>query len=69
MFVDLKAAFDMVDRSMLDRSMRKKGIRKGLVVRVEKALRETRSKVRIGEDTGLEKKTRIKCVKDENNEV
>ena len=54
MFVDLKTTFDMmaVNRSVLGRSMREKGIRKGLVIRVEEALRETRNKVRIREDTG-----------------
>ena len=46
MFVDLRAAFDMVDKSVLGRVMRERGIRKELIVRVEEALRETRSSVR-----------------------
>lgn len=43
LFVDLKAALDMIDREMLLGTMRKKGIRKRLVKRVEKMFRETKS--------------------------
>ena len=32
--------------------MRERGIKEGLVVKVEEALRETKSRVRIGEETG-----------------
>lgn len=48
MFVDLKAAFDLVDRGVLVRAMKEKGIRKGLTKKVEKVLRETKSRVRAG---------------------
>lgn len=42
MFVDFKAAFDSVDRRVLLDTMKKRGIRKGLIKRVGKVLRETR---------------------------
>lgn len=51
MFVDLRAAFDSVDRGILIR-MRKKGIREGLIKRVEEVLRETKSRVRVGRELG-----------------
>lgn len=34
--------------------MRERGVRKGLVERVEEILRETRSKIRMGEQIGRE---------------
>lgn len=40
LFVDLKAAFHMIDREVLLGTMKKRGIRKGLVKRVEKMFRE-----------------------------
>lgn len=52
MFVDLKAAFDSVDRGILIRAMRERGVREGLVERVEEMLRETRSRVRVGGKVG-----------------
>jgi len=52
MFVDLKAAFDSVDRKVLLNTMREKGIREGLIERVEEVLRETKSRVRIGGELG-----------------
>lgn len=52
MFVDLKAAFDLVDRGVLVRAMKEKGIRKGLTKKVEKVLRETKSRVRAGGEMG-----------------
>ncbi|XP_067203031.1 uncharacterized protein [Linepithema humile] len=51
-FVDLKAAFDSVERGVLMEAMRERGIRGGLVVKVEEILRETRSRVRVGGETG-----------------
>lgn len=52
MFVDLKAAFDLVDRGVLVRAMKEKGIRKGLTKKVEEVLRETKSRVRAGGEMG-----------------
>lgn len=52
LFVDLKAVFDMIDREVLLESMRERGIREGLVKRMEKMLRETKSRVRVEEETG-----------------
>lgn len=51
LFVDLKAAFDTVDKGILE-TMRKRGIRKGLIRKVEEMLKEMRSKVRIEERIG-----------------
>lgn len=41
-FVNLKAAFDSVDRGVLIKAMRGRGIRKGLVRRTEEILRKTK---------------------------
>lgn len=49
LFVDLKAAFDTVSRKTAVEAMKERGVRKGLVERIEEVLRETRSRVRIGE--------------------
>lgn len=37
LFVDLKAAFDSVDRKILVKTMRERGIREGLIVRIEES--------------------------------
>lgn len=50
LFVDLKAAFDSVDREVLVRAMRGKGVREELVVRCEEILRETTCRVRVGDE-------------------
>lgn len=47
--MDLKAAFDSVDRGILGREMRKRGVRERLVRRCEDIFRKTRDRVRIGE--------------------
>jgi len=47
LFVDLKAAFDSVDRGVLIEAMWERGIREGLVSRVEEVMRETRNRVRV----------------------
>jgi len=52
MIVDLKAAFDSIDRRVLVESMEERGIRRGLVKKVKEVLRETKSRVRIGEEMG-----------------
>jgi len=49
LFVDLKAAFDSVDRRVLVEVMRMRGIRRRLVGRVKEVLRETKSRVRVEE--------------------
>ncbi|XP_036148444.1 uncharacterized protein LOC118647508 [Monomorium pharaonis] len=54
LFVDLKAAFDSVDRGILIKTMRERGIREGLITRVEMVLRETKSRVRVGDETDEE---------------
>ncbi|XP_071582205.1 uncharacterized protein [Temnothorax nylanderi] len=43
MFVDLKAAFDSVDKEVLLKAMKERGVRQGLIDRVEEVLRETKS--------------------------
>lgn len=54
LFVDLKAAFDSVDRGELIRVMRERGVSEGLVERVEEILKETKSKIRVGGQLGGE---------------
>lgn len=49
-FVDLRAAFDSVDREILWKTMRERGIREGMVRRYEDMLRETSSRVRVREE-------------------
>ena len=51
-FIDLKAAFDSVDRVVLGKAMRKRGVREGLVERCEEVLRETVCRVRVGDEMG-----------------
>lgn len=48
MFVELKSAFDSVNREVLLKTMRQRGIREGLVERVVKVMREMRSRVMVG---------------------
>jgi len=52
LFVDLKAAFDSVDRGIMYKAMRERGIREGLIERVRKVLRETKSRVKVGGELG-----------------
>lgn len=52
LFVDLKAAFDSVDKGILLEAMRKRGIREGLSKRVEEMMKETKSKVMVGGEMG-----------------
>ncbi|KAL6419709.1 hypothetical protein ACFW04_013673 [Cataglyphis niger] len=51
-FIDLKAAFDSVDRRKLVEAMRERGVREELIRRSEDIMRETRNRVRRGEDLG-----------------
>lgn len=52
LFVDLKAAFDSVDRRVLVKMTRRKVIAERLIDRVEKVLMKTRSRVRVKGETG-----------------
>ena len=52
LFMDLKAAFDSVDRGILVQAMRKRGVREGLVRICEEMLEETVSRVRVGDKEG-----------------
>jgi len=51
-FVDLRAAFDSVDRGTMISALRERGVREGLVERVAECLRETKSRVRVRGETG-----------------
>lgn len=51
-FIDLRVAFDSANRERLVRAMRERGVREGLVVRVEEIIRETRSRMRMGGKVG-----------------
>ena len=53
-FIDLKAAFDRVERSRLWEAMKKAGISEGLVERTQEIYTETKSKVRIKDETSEE---------------
>lgn len=52
LFINIKTAFDSVDREILIKCIRKKRLREGLVVRCKEMLKETMSKVRVGEKRG-----------------
>lgn len=52
LFIDLRTAFDSVDRRVLIRAMRKRGIGEGLIERVRELVGKTRSRVRIGGSWG-----------------
>lgn len=52
LFVDMKAAFDSVDRGKLIEAMRRRGVREGIVRRCMEILRETSCKVRVGDREG-----------------
>jgi len=52
LFVDLKVAFNSVDRGIMYKAMRERGIREGLIERVREVLRETKSRVKVGGELG-----------------
>lgn len=53
MFVDMKAAFDSMDREILLKdNERKREMKEDLVVRCEEVLKKTMSRVRVGEEKG-----------------
>lgn len=49
-FVDLKAVFNSMDKGALIETMKRRRIRGRLITRVKKLLRETQSRVKVGED-------------------
>ena len=51
LFVDLKAAFDSVDRKVLMEALKRRGVRKGLIQRIEEVYRETISRVKMGKES------------------
>jgi len=52
MFIDLKGAFDAVNRDILWEALEQRGVRRGLRERVKEAYRETSSRVRVGREGG-----------------
>lgn len=52
LFVDLRTAFDSVNRKVLMEAMRHRGIKEGLIKKTMELLRETKIRVRVGEETG-----------------
>lgn len=52
LFIDLKVAFDSVNRRILIETMRERGIREGLIKRVEEVLGETSCRVKVGRVIG-----------------
>lgn len=52
LFVDVKAAFDLVDSEVLVRTLRKRGVREDLVERIEEVMRKTKSRIKIGGNEG-----------------
>lgn len=50
--MDLKAAFDNIDKAILFRAMREERIRESLTDRVKGMFRETKNRVREGENMG-----------------
>lgn len=52
LFVDLRAAFDSMDREVLVEAMKERGIREGFIERVIELLQETRSRVKVEGERG-----------------
>lgn len=50
--MDLKPAFDSVDKGGIIRAMREREVREESVISVEEMLKETKSRVRVGEKKG-----------------
>lgn len=49
LFVDLKAVFDSVHRDRLIEAMKMRGVREGLINKIEEIMKETKSRVRVEE--------------------
>lgn len=54
MFIDLKAAFDSVDRGVQIKAIGERGVRGGLIRRIEEVIRETKCRVRAVGEVGEE---------------
>lgn len=52
LFVDLKTAFDSLDRGILIETIKERGISERLIRRVVEVLRETKSRIKVGNDMG-----------------
>ena len=52
LFDDLKAAFDSVVRKVLMKALKRRGVRKGLIERIEEVYRETMSRVKVEMESG-----------------
>lgn len=52
LFVNLKAVSDLVDREKLWEAMEKKGISEGMIKKIKRIYKETRSRVRVGSELG-----------------
>lgn len=52
--LNLRAAFDTVNRGIVIRTMRKEGIRNKMVIRVEEMMRETKSRITVEKEMGEE---------------
>lgn len=52
LFMNLRAAFDTLDRGILMRVLRGRGLREGLVRRCRDVYRETKFRVRAGDELG-----------------
>lgn len=62
----MKAALNSVDRGVLMKTLRERGIREGLVKKVEEVLRKTISRVRVGGEEGenfwTARRVRQRCI-------
>lgn len=54
LYVDLKGAFDMVDRDKLWENMRRRGMEEKLIRKIKELYRRTRVRMRIGEEMSEE---------------
>lgn len=54
LYVDLRAAFDFLDREIMEKTIRDRGVREGLIERVKEIYEETKSRVKVGGEIGDE---------------
>ena len=62
LFVDFKAAFDSVNRSMLWKAMKEREVDEELLDRIKEVFTETKTRARIGEEKGEEFWTGRECL-------